>query len=147
MRQILLKGVLGLLSASLIQSVSAAPMLHDYADVLANLKRGNSVNVAVNLAQCSPLAGTEQSQSQAGMQIKAYRLTRSGDLSFADEHFAVTDDGRPIRQLIRFTVQKNNAVDVRVWMFRLPSYSLYQRPFAYSCHLDQGVDLNVAFSN
>ena len=127
-----------------LRRCAAAPLLHDYAEVLANLKLGNRVNVAVDLALCAPLAGTARPFSQGGFQIKAYRLKRTGALSFADDHLTVTDEGRPIRQLTRYTIQKNNAVDVRIWMFNLPSYRPYQHSFAYACGLGQGIDLNVA---
>ena len=141
------KFVMAILFLGVVQSASASVVLKDHHQLLAALNAGHTVKVKVDLTACSPEKGTEPAQSQGGLRLTAYRVTPDGAISFADDHFTVSNQGTPIRQLIRYSVLENNTVTVKVDMFSLPAYTPYTHTYAYLCPLNQGIRLLSSHPN
>ncbi|PPT93327.1 VirK family protein [Xanthomonas theicola] len=132
-----------LLAASLLafaHPASAATPLHSLAEIERALDTGATVAVAVDLSQCTPAsAGATPTQTRGGLRIGAYRVIADGTLSFADEHFTVGRDGKPIQQFLRYQVRPDGSIDFTMAVFALPGYQQIGATLGYRCAIDQGL--------
>ncbi|QNH16416.1 virk protein [Xanthomonas sp. SS] len=134
---------LSLLAASLLafaHPAGAATPLGSLAEIERSLESGASVAVAIDLSQCTPSAGgATPTQTRGGLRIGAYRVTEDGTLSFADEHFTVGRDGKPIQQFLRYQVHPDSRIDFSMAVFALPGYQQNGATLGYRCAINQGL--------
>ncbi|QNH12161.1 VirK family protein [Xanthomonas sp. SI] len=134
---------LSLLAASLLafaHPAGAATPLGSLAEIERSLDSGASVAVAIDLSQCTPSAGgATPTQTRGGLRIGAYRVTEDGTLSFADEHFTVGRDGKPIQQFLRYQVHPDSRIDFSMAVFALPGYQQNGATLGYRCAINQGL--------
>jgi len=134
---------LSLLAASLLafaHPAGATTSLGSLAEIERSLESGASVAVAIDLSQCTPSAGgATPTQTRGGLRIGAYRVTEDGTLSFADEHFTVGRDGKPIQQFLRYQVHPDSRIDFSMAVFALPGYQQNGATLGYRCAINQGL--------
>ncbi|WP_369980728.1 VirK family protein [Xanthomonas bundabergensis] len=132
-----------LLAASLLafaHPAGAATPLDSLAEIERSLDTGASVAVAIDLSQCTPSAGgATPTQTRGGLRIGAYRVIADGTLSFADEHFTVGRDGKPIQQFLRYQVHPDSSIDFSMAVFALPGYQQTGTTLGYRCAINQGL--------
>ncbi|WP_425511085.1 VirK family protein [Xylella taiwanensis] len=138
-----------MLSLVPVASVMALPFplsLNTQSEILAAFDTGHAVSVSIKLSNCIPESGTPVSQTRGSLHIQAYRLTADGTLAFSDEHFTVSDDGKPIQQFMRYQVYKNGNIRFTTYMYDLPAMTPRGSVFAYQCAINSGMHFYSDYS-
>jgi len=117
----------------------ASESLKSPAEVTAALEAGDHVSVSADLARCTPNAGTPASKTRGGAHIQAYRIIADGTVSFADSHFTVANDGKPIQQFMRYQLHQDGTVSFTTYMYDLPGLQPRGPVLAYQCKINEGI--------
>ncbi|CAD0217261.1 MULTISPECIES: VirK family protein [Rhizobium/Agrobacterium group] len=136
-----------LVGVFLAAPVYAADNIHTLgtlSEIELALTAGKPVNVTVDLSLCAPgVADTPATKTQGGMRIDAYRITTDGTLAFADQHFTIDRDGKPITQFIRYQIRSNGDADFTMVTFNMPTYERKGTSLAYKCAIDHGLSFRT----
>ncbi|MEG3084388.1 VirK family protein [Sphingomonas sp. PB2P12] len=129
---------LALLSAS--SEASATTTLGDLPAVEHALDGGVSVAVVLDLSLCQPAsADSKPTKTRGGRHIDAYRVTEDGSLAFADDHFTIGRDGKPIRQFLRYQVHPDGEADFSMTVFSVPDFQRVGTTLEYKCAINRGM--------
>nr|WP_245269740.1 VirK family protein [Ensifer sp. WSM1721] len=72
---------------------------------------------------CTPAtADTPPTKTRGGVSIDGYRITSDGTLAFADQHFTIDRDGKPIVQFLRYRIRPDGGAEFTMVVFNVPSY-------------------------
>nr|ASK44235.1 hypothetical protein [Rhizobium rhizogenes] len=73
------------------------------------------------------------------MRIDGYRITSDGTLAFADQHFTIDRDGKPILQFLRYQIRLDGDAELTMVVFNMPSYERKGTSLAYKCAISHGL--------
>lgn len=128
-----------LLGLSLVGATSATSTLSDLPAVERALDDGRLVTVVLDLTKCQPgSTDTKATKTRGGKHIDAYRIDENGALGFADDHFTIGRDGKPIRQFLRYRVYPGGEVDFSMTIFSIPDYQRVGATLEYKCTINNG---------
>jgi len=132
--------LLGLSVLGAASQASATATLGDLPAVEHALDGGASVAVVLDLSQCKPTsADSKPTKTRGGRHIDAYRVTEDGTLAFADDHFTVGRDGKPIRQFLRYQVHPDGEADFSMTVFSMPDFQRVGTTLDYRCAINKGM--------
>ncbi|NTF91451.1 hypothetical protein G6L46_30245 [Agrobacterium rhizogenes] len=132
--------LVGVLLATAANAADDSHGLATLPEIELALTTGKPVNVTVDLSLCTPgTADTPPTKTRGGMRIDAYRITADGTLAFADQHFTVDRDDKPIVQFLRYQIRLNGDADLTIVVFNMPSYERKGIGLAYKCAIGRGL--------
>ncbi|KRP61459.1 VirK family protein [Pseudomonas trivialis] len=134
------KSRLLLLALSLPTMSWASDALPDLPAVTQSLLAGKSVSVVLDLGLCKPgSSDVEPTKTRGGLRIDAFRVTEDGTLAFADDHFSVNRDGKPINQFLRYRVHPDGTAEFSMTIFSVPDYRQIDKTLTYQCGIGKGL--------
>lgn len=132
--------MLGLSGLGAASEASATTTLGNLPAVERALDDGASVAVVLDLSLCQPAsAGSKPTKTRGGRHIDSYRVTEDGSLAFADDHFTIGRDGKPIRQFLRYQVHPDGAADFSMTVFSVPNFERIGTTLEYTCVIGKGM--------
>jgi hypothetical protein len=134
---LMLSTILACTSAS---AANATGTLNTVKAVERMLESGRTVSVAMDLGLCNPASGeTKPTRTRGGLRIDAYRETEDGTLAFADDHFTIARNGKPIRQFLRYQVHADGSADFSMTIFSMPDVQQIGSTLQYKCAINHGM--------
>lgn len=132
--------VSGMVICASASGANATAKLDSLQAVERMLESGQTVSVVMDLGLCSPASTeTKPTRTRGGLRIDAYRETEDGTLAFADDHFTIGRDGKPIRQFLRYQVHADGSADFSMTIFSMPDIQQIGPTLQYKCALNHGV--------
>jgi len=132
--------LLGLFVLGAASEASGATSLSDLPAVEHALDGGDSVTVMLDLSLCqSASADSKPTRTQGGRRIDAYRVTEDGTLAFADDHFTIARDGKPIRQFLRYQIHPDGEAEFSMTVFSVPDFQRLGTTLKYKCTINKGM--------
>lgn len=132
--------LLGLCVLGAASEASGATPLSDLPAVEHALDGGASVAVVLDLSLCqSASADSKPTRTRGGRHIDAYRVTEDGTLAFADDHFTIGRDGKPIRQFLRYQIHPGGEADFSMTVFSVPDFQRVGPTLEYKCAINKGM--------
>ncbi|MCA1371821.1 VirK family protein [Bradyrhizobium sp. BRP14] len=130
----------GILFATAANAAGGSRVLASFHEVELALTTGKPVNVSIDLGLCTPATGdTPPTKTRGGISIDGYRITSDGTLAFADEHFTIDRDGKPIVQFLRYRIRPDGGAEFTMVVFNVPSYERKGTSLAYKCSIGHGL--------
>ncbi|WP_439893265.1 VirK family protein (plasmid) [Ralstonia sp. 25C] len=119
--------------------------VQDVVAVEQALAAGKQLNATIDLTRCTgDTPTTPAGTTRGGLTVGAYRILPDHTLSFADTHVTVRQDGTPITQFLRYTIDATGTAHFASYIFAMPAYTL-QSQVSYTCKLGDGVKLFVQY--
>ncbi|NTI26860.1 hypothetical protein G6M87_32415 (plasmid) [Rhizobium rhizogenes] len=135
----ILPTLFGVLLATAANAANDSQVLATFPEIELALTTGKAVNVTVDLSLCtSATADTPPTKTRGGIRIDGYRITSDGTLAFADDHFTIDRDGKPVRQFLRYQIRPDGNAEFTMVVFNLPSYRKGTQ-LAYKCAISHGL--------
>lgn len=136
----MLPTLLGILLATTANAANDSHLLATFPQIELALNAGKQVGVMVDLSLCTPAnADTPPTKTRGGLRIDGYRITSDGTLAFADQHFTIDRDGKPILQFLRYQIRLDGDAELTMVVFNMPSYERKGTSLAYKCAISHGL--------
>lgn len=121
-------------------STYASDHLSTFQDIKTSLMKGDSVNLVVDLNQCTSTEDvTKHGTMVGGLKVNSFLIRPNNTISFSDTHFTVNSNQQPIMQFIRYTLNADNSVIFNMKTLELPSYNILGKEVSYKCTLNNGI--------
>ncbi|RNJ42725.1 hypothetical protein B5V01_22155 [Mesorhizobium erdmanii] len=138
--KLMLPTLFGILLATTANAANDSHVLATFPEIELALTTGKQVDVMVDLSLCTPATGdTPPTKTRGGIRIDGYRITSDGTLAFADQHFTIDRDGKPILQFIRYQIRLDGDAELTMVVFNMPSYERKGTSLAYKCAISHGL--------
>ncbi|KEA04497.1 hypothetical protein QOV31_005193 (plasmid) [Agrobacterium fabrum] len=132
--------LVGVLLATAVSAANDNHTLATLPEIELALTAGKPVNVTVDLSLCTPgTTDTPPTKTRGGTRIDAYRITTDGSLAFADQHFTVDRDDKPVVQFLRYQIRLDGDAELTMVVFKMPSYRRKGTSLAYKCAIGHGL--------
>ncbi|MGE1151784.1 VirK family protein [Pseudomonas kitaguniensis] len=134
-----------LLAMSLPAMSWASDALPNLPAVTQSLLAGKSVSVVLDLGLCKPGSSEARpTKTRGGLRIDAFRITEDGTLAFADDHFTVNREDKPINQFLRYRVHADGTAEFSMTIFSVPNYQQMDKTLTYNCAIGKGMSFFAA---
>ncbi|PDT43983.1 hypothetical protein CO661_31765 [Sinorhizobium fredii] len=130
----------GILFATAANAAGDSHVLASVPELERALTTGKPVTVTVDLGMCTPAtADTPSTKTRGGVSIDGYRITSDGTLAFADQHFTIDRDGKPVVQFLRYRIRPDGGAEFTMVVFNVPSYERKGTSLVYKCSIGHGL--------
>ncbi|MFC3395431.1 VirK family protein [Brenneria rubrifaciens] len=118
---------------------SFAYPLNTLSDVKRELDKGERLNLTIDLTQCANPDTGATGTMKGGLVINAYLIRPDGSLAFADTRQTVTNENKPVAQILRYRSKDEYTITFSMRLFSLPDWQPTGNAAQYDCTINKAI--------
>ncbi|MCV9879193.1 VirK family protein [Brenneria izbisi] len=118
---------------------SYADSLDTLSDLKQVLNKGERVNMTVDLTQCANPETGATGTMKGGLVINSYLIRPDGSLAFSDTRQTVSNESKPVAQILRYRSKDEYTITFSMRLFSLPDWQPVGNSVQYDCLINKGI--------